>query len=68
MDVDLRVVAVKLTNRFRGVRLRERESTSVLLKYIWGKAGEALRKSGRVRGQWEARESRKLQLNKRGGI
>lgn len=25
MDVDLRVVAVKLTNRFRGVRERERE-------------------------------------------
>lgn len=34
MDVDLRVVAVKLTNRFRGVCARERESTSALLKYI----------------------------------
>lgn len=32
MDVDLRVVAVKLTNRFREVG-RERESTSALLKY-----------------------------------
>lgn len=38
MDVDLRVVAVKLTNRFCEIerqtkRKREKESTSTLLKY-----------------------------------
>lgn len=42
MDVDLRVVAVKLTNRFAGSARGEgeRESTSALLKYTWGGAGE----------------------------
>lgn len=43
MDVDLRVVAVKLTNRFRGVGGREGEggwgSTSALLKYAGWQSG-----------------------------
>lgn len=50
MDVDLRVVAVKLTNRFRGVGGREggiggRGSTSVLLKYA-GRAERGIPENG----------------------
>lgn len=33
MAVDLRVVAVKLTNRFHGLGLTDGEGTSALLKY-----------------------------------
>lgn len=48
MDVDLRVVAVKLTNRFRGgLSVRERESTSALLKYTWGRTGGRAGEEGR---------------------
>jgi len=47
MDVDLRVVAVKLTNRFRP---QERENTSALLKYTWSKAEERRKRGQRAMG------------------
>lgn len=67
MDVDLRVVAVKLTNRFRGVRpAREGKHVRVIKIHLGQSKGVV--EEGGARGQWEAQEGRKLQLNKRGGV
>lgn len=69
MDVDLRVVAVKLTNRFRGVRpAREGKHVRVIKIHLGQSKGVVEEGEGEGRGQWEAQEGRKLQLNKRGGV
>lgn len=44
MDVDLRVVAVKLTNRFRGVRERERRHVRVIKIHL--RQGRKVKKKG----------------------
>lgn len=72
MDVDLRVVAVKLTNRFCEVDLGRR-STLALLKYAEAgekeRGGEGRRVTGNdERGSRRERGCRKLRLNKRGRV
>lgn len=68
MDVDLRVVAVKLTNRFRGVRPAREGKHVRVIKIHLGQSKGVVEEGGEGRGQWEAQEGRKLQLNKRGGV